>query len=543
MYHPYNAMLSPQPDLKATLFPSRAAARTRIHGAGGMADLVRSKDWSRTLLGPLETWSATLVATVNLLLLSPFPFALYWGEKLTLLYNDAYRAFLGEKHPAALGDLGPDVWQEAWPVIGPPILAAFHHQQSTAANDVFIPVLIGGDLQDRWWTYGFYPIYEDGRVAGVANSGADDTPRIRARQEQQKAEFSRDRLTAQLEQILESTTDGIALVDRDWRLTYFNKAGRQIAQPDAPVIGRNLWEAFPAMLYEGSPYVSNHTRAMDEGLASEFITAYPSGGIESLQVISRPVPDGIVIIFRDITQQKRDADALLQTEKLAAVGKLASSIAHEINNPLESVTNLLYLMKCSSTLQETQGYAEIAERELRRVSIITNQTLRFHKQATSPEPIFCSDLIGESLSIFHGRLVNAGIQIEKRKRALRPVTCFSGEIRQVLSNLIGNAIDAMPSGGRLLIRSREATHPTTGAPGLVLTVADTGTGMSPATRKKIYAPFFTTKGIGGTGLGLWVSSEIVARHHGSLRVRSSGREPDHGTVFTLFLPFAAAPRG
>jgi PAS domain S-box-containing protein len=536
-------MPSPQPYLKAAFLPSCVSARTRIHGAGELADLVRSKDWSQTLLGPLETWAETLVATVNLLLLSPFPFALYWGEKLTLLYNDAYRPFLGEKHPAALGHLGPQVWQEAWPVIGPPIFAALHHQQSTAANDVFIPVLIGGDLQDRWWTYSFYPVYQDGRVAGVANSGADDTPRVRARQEQQKAEFSRDRLTAQLEQILEGTTDGIALIDRDWRLTYFNKAGRQIAQTDAPVIGRNLWEAFPAMLYEGSPHVLNHTRAMDEGLTGEFITTYPSGGIESLQVISRPIPDGIVVIFRDITQQRRDADALMQTEKLAAVGKLASSIAHEINNPLESVTNLLYLMKCSSTLQETQSYAEIAERELRRVSIITNQTLRFHKQATSPEPIFCADLIGESLSIFHGRLVNAGIQIEKRKRALRPVTCFTGEIRQVLSNLIGNAIDAMPSGGRLIVRSREATHPQSGAPGLVLTVADTGTGMSPATLKKIYAPFFTTKGIGGTGLGLWVSSEIVGRHHGSLRVRSSRREPDHGTVFTLFLPFAAAPRG
>ncbi|HEX3373913.1 MAG TPA: ATP-binding protein, partial [Edaphobacter sp.] len=232
--------------------------------------------------------------------------------------------------------------------------------------------------------------------------------------------------------------------------------------------------------------------------------------------------------------------ALMQTEKLAAVGRLASSIAHEINNPLESVTNLLYLARETAWNPETREYLEIADRELRRVSVIANQTLRFHKQSSRPQWITSEELISSALSVYQGRLVNSSVQVEKRIRAARAVFCFEGEIRQVLSNLIINAIDAMhPHGGRLLMRSREGTDWKTGRKGLIITVADTGSGMSPDTATRIFEPFFTTKEIGGTGLGLWVSHEIVERHGGTLAVRSSPRPGRSGTVFTLFLPFEA----
>lgn len=254
-------------------------------------------------------------------------------------------------------------------------------------------------------------------------------------------------------------------------------------------------------------------------------------------------PHGFGTVSRNLTLEKQTAAALIQNEKLAAVGRLAASIAHEINNPLESVTNLLYLARRAESMAEVQDYLDTAERELRRVAVISNQTLRFHKQSTNPTYVSCSDLFQESLSVYQGRLVNSRIHVEKRKRASRSVECFEGEIRQVLSNLIGNAIDAMhPAGGRLLVRSREATNWKTGQQGLVLTVADTGTGISSATLKKIFEAFYTTKGIGGTGLGLWVSKEIIERHHGTLRVRSSQREGASGTVFILFLPLQAASR-
>ena len=157
--------------------------------------------------------------------------------------------------------------------------------------------------------------------------------------------------------------------------------------------------------------------------------------------------------------------------------------------------------------------------------------------------MFCQELIEGGLSIYQGRILNAGISVEKRKRASHPVTCFDGEIRQVLNNLVSNAIDAMhPHGGRLLLRSRESTNWKTGRRGLVLTVADTGPGMNQVTVKRIFEPFFTTKGNAGTGLGLWISCEIIDRHGGTLRVRSSQREGRSGTVFTIFLPFAAVQR-
>ena len=287
---------------------------------------------------------------------------------------------------------------------------------------------------------------------------------------------------------------------------------------------------------------------------TEFIVEYrllqPDGSIRWVSAQARCFlgTDGSPLrapgIALDVTACKQNEEALLRTEKLAAVGRLATSIAHEINNPLESVTNLLYLIRESENLApEVREYVDTAERELRRVSAISNQTLRFHKQSTRPTAVTCEELVHGILVLYQARLANSRVKIEKRKHASSPVLCFEGEIRQVLNNLIGNAIDAMhPLGGRLLLRSREATHWPTGRKGLVLTVADTGKGIGSDVKAKIFDAFFTTKGIGGTGLGLWVSMEIVDRHQGALRVRSSQMNGHRGTVFTLFLPFEAASR-
>ncbi len=255
------------------------------------------------------------------------------------------------------------------------------------------------------------------------------------------------------------------------------------------------------------------------------------------------VPVRFTGVVLDITERKLAEQALLRTEKLAAVGRLASSIAHEINNPLEAVTNLVYLAKGNAADPETIEYLTTAEHELRRVSSIASQTLRFHKQSTRPTEVTCEDLMSTGLDVLRSRILNARITVEQRKRAHRPVLCFEGEIRQVVANLLINAVDAMhPQGGRLVLRSREGHDHATGRPGLILTIADTGTGMSPGTLARIFEPFYTTKGIAGTGLGLWISKEILERHHGCLRVRSSQFPGRSGTVFTVFLPFEAAVR-
>jgi two-component system NtrC family sensor kinase len=232
--------------------------------------------------------------------------------------------------------------------------------------------------------------------------------------------------------------------------------------------------------------------------------------------------------------------ALLRAEKLAAVGRMASSMAHEINNPLESVTNLLYLARQHAVHPGVQQWLDDADVELRRISVIANQTLRFHKQSTRPQPITCLSLFSSVLNLYESRLKNARIVVEKRKRANEPVSCFEGDLRQVLSNIIANAIDAMPVGGRLLVRSRECTDWKTGSKGLCLTIADTGTGMSVETQARMFEAFYTTKGINGNGLGLWISADIMQRHAGRISIRSSERPCTKGTVVSLFLPFEHA---
>jgi PAS domain S-box-containing protein len=244
-------------------------------------------------------------------------------------------------------------------------------------------------------------------------------------------------------------------------------------------------------------------------------------------------------IQTDVTSRVEFEAALRESEKLAAVGRLASSIAHEINNPLESVMNLLYLAQRTEDQPEVQRYLWLADKELQRVSLITAQSLRFYKQSSKPQPTCAQELLGSVIDLYQGRMESAAVTVERRDRATQPLVCLESEIRQVLNNLIRNAIDAMRgTGGRLLVRSRDALDVRSGAVGVALTIADTGSGISQETMKKLFTPFFTTKGIRGTGLGLWISSEIVERHKGRLTVRSGLREGCRGTIFKLFLPSA-----
>lgn len=498
-----------------------------------MAELISAKDWSQTPLGSIDSWSEALAAVVNHMLNYPFSFSLYWGPERTMLYNDTYRVFLYDKHAWALGKPAEQVWGEAWAQVGPEIDAAYEGRKTTH-NEALIPIFDNGVLEDHWFTYGLYPVFDGDRIAGVANPGRDDSERVKGR-------LALVNSGKRLAQVLEATQDAVATIDRNWCFTYINPKAEQMYGKG--LVGRNAWEAFPEIVYEGSPFVKFAYQAMDEGLPGQYEEHFPGPLDRTINVDVYPSMDGIIVFSRDVTERNRTAAALLQNEKLAAVGRLASTIAHEINNPLESVTNLLYLAQSSAEPGPVREYLELAERELRRVSVISNQTLRFNKQSTKPSVVTCSDLFGEVLSIYQGRLVNSKIEVQKRKRAERPTECFEGEIRQVLSNFVSNAIDAMQNGGgRLLLRSREATNWRTGEQGLALTVADTGTGIAPDQQAKLFNAFYTTKGIGGTGLGLWISKEIVERHRGTIRFRSSQQAVHHGTVFSLFLPFQAATR-
>lgn len=467
-------------------------------------------------------------------LVDSFP-ALAWvanADGWITWYNHRWYEYTGTT-PEAMEGWG---WQSVHdPNVLPQVMERWTESIRTQGPFAMVFPLRGGDGVFRAFMTRVVPIRDD---AGTVvqwfgtNTEIDELQRTR-----QSLEFSE----AGLKQVMTATSDAVISINRDWVLTYLNPMAERLYGASSSLVGKNLWDAFPNTVYEGSPFLEHFHRTMNEGTAGSFEADYGDPLNLILGVEVYPSNEGIVTFSRDITKLKHATAAVLQNEKLAAVGRLASSIAHEINNPLESVTNLLYLARRTSEPTVLDEYLQTAERELRRVAAITNQTLRFYKQSTKPTPVSCFELFNETLQLYQGRLINSNIQVEKRKRATLPALCFEGEIRQVLSNLIGNAIDSMhPGGGRLLLRSREATNWRTGQRGLALTIADTGTGIPELVRKKIFEAFFSTKGIGGAGLGLWVSKEIVDRHRGMLQVRSSDQPSCHGTVVVLFLPFEMA---
>jgi signal transduction histidine kinase len=248
---------------------------------------------------------------------------------------------------------------------------------------------------------------------------------------------------------------------------------------------------------------------------------------------------------RDRQYQMRDhlaerhivEEALRTSEKLAVAGRLAASMAHEINNPLNSVTNLLYLIGSSSSLEESHKYGAIATEELARVAEIVKQTLKFYREQSHPVAVQIPEIVDSALALYQRRLVAAEIIVERDFRECFPIVARAGELRQLIVNLIGNALDAIGRGGSLKIRvTNTREHRNGSRPGIRLTIADTGSGIHPEIRKTLFEPFVSTKGDTGNGLGLWVSSGIVERHGGTIQVKSSVLSPTTGTAFSVFLP-------
>jgi PAS domain S-box-containing protein len=249
---------------------------------------------------------------------------------------------------------------------------------------------------------------------------------------------------------------------------------------------------------------------------------------------------GFSAVLRDITARRLAEKALLQTEKLASVGRLASSIAHEINNPLEAVTNLLYILGTKVEDTETKALVETAQDELARVSQIATHTLRFHKQSTVRTEVDLQAVFDSVLGLYRARLQNSGIVVVKENRRCKRLICYEGELRQILVSLVANAFDAMRLGGKLILRSQEIGLPNEEAKGIRITVADNGYGIEPAAFKHLFEPFFSTKGIGGAGLGLWIARDLVRKNQGTIKIRSSIRSGRAGTVVNMVFP-AEAP--
>ena len=349
---------------------------------------------------------------------------------------------------------------------------------------------------------------------------------------------------AELETLYQTAPIGLAFFDpKEYRYLRLNDAQAKIVgKPKSEILGKTLTEIAPIeglrelfdSVAAGKPLINYHL----EGELPERPGEHRHWTVNYFPVFSQTGElTGITAATLEVTDIHRAEDALRESEKLAAVGRLASSISHEINNPLEAITNLLYLARHETDETRRNEFLDTAQHEVGRVSQIATQTLRFHRQSGRPSTLTAGELVDPVLALYAGRLSNSGIRIERRYVSTTAFRCMEGDMRQVMNNLIGNAIDAMRgTGGVLYVRSLDTVDPHTGEPQVRITVADTGYGMTAETKRRAFDPFYTTKGIGGTGLGLWISKGIVDKHGGKLSVHSC-KQPKHtGTVFHLYMP-------
>jgi PAS domain S-box-containing protein len=286
---------------------------------------------------------------------------------------------------------------------------------------------------------------------------------------------------------------------------------------------------------------AERTATTGEPFQVEFRVLWPNGQVHWLEACGTPKRNDPSIwlgVTTDITERKNAELALVRSEKLAATSRLASSVAHEVNNPLASLANLIYLAKLNIGAKETQAYLEMADLEVRRIAQVTSQTLQFHKQQSAPTGTDIVEMLHSILQFSQSKISRSGITVKIEGADAARLVCSASEIRQAAAHLIGNALDAMPSGGLLTVRVRPATDWRGNSPGVRITVADTGCGISPEIRSRIYEPFFTTKDNLNTGLGLWVTAGIVERHGGSIHFRTKTPPGTSGSTFTVILPVA-----
>jgi PAS domain S-box-containing protein len=356
------------------------------------------------------------------------------------------------------------------------------------------------------------------------------------------AETRADEVRGRMASIVESSADAIFSATPEGVITTWNRGAENLYGYSAEeAIGRHISLFAPQ---EKLAEVDRNTHRLNQGeqIQSFQTERLRKDGTRIIVLLSiSPLRNrkgeiiGHSAIARDVTAQTCAEEALRRNEKLATAGRLAAVVAHEINNPLEAVTNLLYLARRDPSRQSE--YLDQAEKEVERVAEFAHQTLGFVRETSSPISLDVGEILDQVLQLYQRRLHDKHIQVEKRYRGEVVIAGFPGELRQLFSNLIINAVDAMNDGGRLWVRTRRAT--INGRPSVRVTVADNGAGIDSAVAAHIFEPFFTTKQEFGTGLGLWFSQGIAQKHHGEIRFSTRTTAGRSGTMFVVSLAATA----
>jgi signal transduction histidine kinase len=350
--------------------------------------------------------------------------------------------------------------------------------------------------------------------------------------------------------VLSSIGEGVIAMDLRGRIVFLNSVAQEIlgikeldSSATAEMIrladeytGELISNPFSAVMETGGVFAPpGHILLLrkDDGVVPASLVASPLRD-------DKGVLTGVVIVLRDVTEQRQSERSLQSAEKMASIGRIAASVAHEIHNPLDTLGNLLYLLAHGNLDESAKSYVRLAQEELERVSNISEQMLTFSRESRQPIKVNLAEVLDNVLALFSARIRRMGIVVIKNFEANSVVLGFPGEMRQVFSNLIGNALDAMNGPGRLIIKTEAGAHSwgRNPEPGVRVIVCDTGSGISDEVRPELMKPFVTSKGEKGTGLGLWVCRGIVEKYRGYIRYHTSTTPGRSGTCFSVFIPYA-----
>jgi PAS domain S-box-containing protein len=518
-----------------------------IRGENQMAEFIRLHDWSATPLGSIKGWSEALLLSVNLMLSCAFPSIVFWGEELVQLYNDRIIPLLAERHPSSLGQTAKECWWDAWQIVGPNLQRVMEGETVFYEN-VIVPIIRDGRLQDIRWTYSYSPIFGvGGEILGVLVVCQDVTREVAAAQKLQEAgERARENATrlGELAAIVAYSDDVIVSEDLNGMITSWNgTATRIFGYSQEEMIGTSILKLIPEHLHFDETTIIESIRAGRRIETFETGRLAKDGSLIEVSLTISPIKDeeGRVIgaskILRDVSIRKLMEKSLLQAEKIAATGRMAATIAHEVNNPLEAVMNLLYLLRAKMTDDESRGYLATAEDEIRRVAHIAKQTLGYYREHTAASLASVGEIAEHALTVYQPRCTASGITIRRSIVPSTKIVLRRGEITQVISNMIANSIHAMSDGGTLFVSVSDALS---AEDGVVLTIEDDGVGIEPKDLPKVFDAFFTTRATVGTGIGLFVAKEFVEGHRGRINIESNREAERHGTTIRVFLPLHTA---